>query len=222
MSAIKVLVAEDHLITRQGICRLLEDENNIEVIGEAGNGEEAVQMVRDLEPDVVIMDIAMPKLNGIEATRQIKLIRPVTAVLILSAYDDDEYVFGLVEAGAAGYLLKTASGEELSHAIRAVHKGEPVLDPIIARKVLNRLRFPNKMPRVAVRTVERLSDRELDIVKLVAKGLSNKDIANELHLSRRTIEGNLRSIFNKLGVGSRTEAVIQAMGRGWFSLEELS
>jgi NarL family two-component system response regulator LiaR len=221
MSVIKVLVAEDHLITRQGICRLLEDENNIMVVGEAGNGEEAVQMVGELEPDVVIMDIAMPKLNGIEATRQIKLIRPATAVLILSAYDDDEYVFGLVEAGAAGYLLKTASGAELSRAIRAVHKGEPVLDPIIARKVLNRLRFPDKIPR-AVRPAEYLSDRELDIIKLAAKGMSNKDIASELHLSRRTVEGNLRTIFNKFGVGSRTEAVIHAMGRGWLSLEELS
>ncbi len=221
MGVIKVLVAEDHLITRQGIRRLLEDESNLTVIGEAGNGEEAVQMVGDLEPDVVIMDIAMPKLNGIEATRQIKLIRPATAVLILSAYDDDEYVFGLVEAGAAGYLLKTASGEELSRAIRAVHKGEPVLDPVIARKVLNRLRFPDKIPRVA-RPAEHLSDREIDIIKLAAKGMSNKDIANELHLSRRTIEGNLRTIFNKLGVGSRTEAVMQAVGRGWITLDELA
>ena len=146
MSPIKILLAEDHLITRQGIHRLLEDEKDLMVIGEAGDGEEAVQMCTDLQPDVVIMDIAMPKLNGIEATRQIKLIHPATAVLILSAYDDDEYVFGLVEAGAAGYLLKTADGEELTRAIRAVHKGEPVLDPIIARKVLDRLRFPGKLP----------------------------------------------------------------------------
>lgn len=221
MGVIKVLVAEDHLITRQGICRLLEDENNLEVVGEAGDGEEAVQLVGELEPDVVIMDVAMPKLNGIEATRQIKLIRPATAVLILSAYDDDEYVFGLVEAGAAGYLLKTASGEELSRAIKAVNKGEPVLDPVIARKVLNRLRFPDKIPRVA-RPAEHLSEREIDIIKLAARGMSNKDIADELHLSRRTIEGNLRTIFNKLGVGSRTEAVMQAVGRGWLTLEELA
>jgi NarL family two-component system response regulator LiaR len=221
MSVITVLVAEDHLITRQGICRLLDAESNISVIGEAGDGEEAVQMVTDMHPDVVVMDIAMPKLNGIEATRQIKLLHPATAVLILSAYDDDEYVFGLVEAGAAGYLLKTTSGEELSRAIQAVYKGEPVLDPIVARKVLNRLRFPNKVPRVA-RTGEHLSDREIDVIRLAAKGMSNKDIADELHLSRRTVEGNLRTIFNKLGVGSRTEAVIQAMTKGWLTLEELS
>jgi NarL family two-component system response regulator LiaR len=221
MATIKVLLVEDHLITRQGICRLLEGEKDLEIIGEASDGEKAVQMVTDLQPDVVIMDVAMPKLNGIEATRQIKLVRPNTVVLILSAYDDDEYVFGLMEAGAAGYLLKTAGGEELIHAIHAVHKGEPVLDPIITRKVLNRLRFPDKMPRV-VKSVEHLSKREIDVVKLAARGMSNKDIADELNLSRRTVEGNLRAIFNKLGVGSRTEAVIQAMERGWFTLEELS
>ena len=221
MSTIKVLMADDHVITRQGICRLLEDEKDLKVIGEASDGEEAVQMVTEMQPDVVIMDIAMPKLNGIEATRQIKLIRPATAVLILSAYDDDEYVFGLVEAGAAGYLLKTASGEEVTRAIRAVHKGEPVLDPIIARKVLNRLRFPGKVPRVGIPS-EHLSKREIDVIRLAAKGMSNKGIADELHLSRRTVEGNLRTIFNKLGVGSRTEAVIQAMGKGWLTLEEVS
>jgi len=221
MAAIKVLLAEDHLITRQGMCRLLGDDSDLTVIGEAGDGEEAVRMATEMHPDVVIMDIAMPKLNGIEATRQIKLICPTTAVLILSAYDDDEYVFGLVEAGAAGYLLKTASGDELTHAIRAVYKGEPVLDSIITRKVLNRLRFPGKIRRGA-RPFERLSDREMDIIKLAAKGMSNKDIANELHLSWRTVEGNLRNIFNKMGVGSRTEAVIQAMRRGWLTLEELS
>ena len=221
MSTIKILMAEDHVITRQGICRLLEDEKDLKVIGEASDGEEAVQMVTEMQPDVVIMDIAMPKLNGIEATRQIKLIRPATAVLILSAYDDDEYVFGLVEAGAAGYLLKTASGEEVTRAIRAVHKGEPVLDPIIARKVLNRLRFPGKVPRVGIPS-EHLSKREIDVIRLAAKGMSNKGIADELHLSGRTVEGNLRTIFNKLGVGSRTEAVIQAMGKGWLTLEEVS
>jgi NarL family two-component system response regulator LiaR len=220
MSAVKVLIAEDHPITRQGIRKLLDDESKFVVIGEAGDGEEAVQMVDELKPDVVIMDVAMPKLNGIEATRQIKLIRPATAVLILSAYDDDEYVFGLLEAGAAGYLLKTASGDELTRAIRAVYKGEPVLDPLITRKVINRFRFPDKMPKTA-RPAEHLSDREIDIIKLAAKGMTNKEIADELHLSRRTVEGNLRSIFNKLGVGSRTEAVLYGLRKGWINLEEM-
>jgi two-component system, NarL family, response regulator LiaR len=220
MDTIKILLAEDHIITREGIHRLLDGEKDLEVVGEASDGEEAVKMATALQPDVVIMDIAMPRLNGIEATRQIKVIRPATAVLILSAYDDDEYVFSLLEAGAAGYLLKTAGGDELTRAIRAVNRGEPVLDPIIARKVINRFREPNKAPK-GTRLSEHLSDRELDVLKLAARGMSNKDIADELHLSRRTVEGNLRTIFNKLGVGSRTEAVLYGLRKGWFTLEEL-
>jgi DNA-binding NarL/FixJ family response regulator len=220
MRSIKVLLAEDHVITRQGMRRLLEDEDDLTIVGEAGDGEEAVQMATERQPDVIIMDIAMPKLNGIEATRQIKLLRPTTAVLILSAYDDDEYVFGLLEAGAAGYLLKTVSGDELIRAIRAVYKGEPVLDPIIARKVINRFRFPDKVPGRG-RLPDHLSDREMDVIKLAAKGMTNKDIAAELRLSNRTVEGHLRTIFNKLGVGSRTEAVLCALREGWFALEDL-
>jgi NarL family two-component system response regulator LiaR len=125
-----------------------------------------------------------------------------------------------LEAGAAGYLLKTASGDDLTRAVRAVHKGEPVLDPIVTRKVINRLTLRGKMQRGAMPSPH-LSEREMDIIRLAARGMSNKDIAGELHLSRRTVEGNLRTIFNKLGVGSRTEAVIEAMGRGWLTLEEL-
>jgi NarL family two-component system response regulator LiaR len=219
MSNINVLLAEDHVITRQGIRRLLEDEKGVTVIGEASNGEEAVQMATELKPDIVIMDIAMPKLNGIEATRQIKLISPRTAVLILSAYDDDEYVFALLKAGAAGYLLKNVSGDELTRAIRAVEKGEPVLDPIVARKVMNYFTIPDK-GRGVERPSEHLSNRETDILKLAAKGMTNKDIAAKLHLSNRTVEGHLRTVFNKLGVGSRTEAVLYGLRKGWFSLEE--
>src|SRR4030043_372970 len=121
---IRIIIADDHKVVREGTRELLQKESDLQVVGEAGDGEEAVELVKQLKPDVVIMDIAMPRLNGIEATKQIKLIRPSTAVLILSAYDDDEYVFGLVEAGAAGYLMKTVSGEELIRAIRAVHKGD--------------------------------------------------------------------------------------------------
>jgi NarL family two-component system response regulator LiaR len=220
MSSINVLLAEDHVITRQGIRRLIEDEKGVTVIGEASDGEEAVQMVTDLKPDIVIMDIAMPKLNGIEATRQIKLLSPRTAVLILSAYDDDEYVFALLKVGAAGYLLKNVSGDELTRAIRAVYKGEPVLDPMVARKVMNYFKLPGK-GRGLEKPSEHLSNRETDILKLAAKGMTNKDIADKLHLSNRTVEGHLRTIFNKLGVGSRTEAVLYGLRKGWFTLEEL-
>lgn len=220
MSAIKVIVAEDHIITSDGICRLLEDERDIDVIGKAFDGEEAVRLVEELQPDVVLMDIALPKMNGLEATKQIKVSAPTTAILILSAYDDDEYVFGLLEAGAAGYLLKTTGGADLINAIQAVHKGEPILDPKITLKVINRLKAPGKEHHPQP-SYKNLSERELEIIKLAAKGMSNKDIADRLHLSRRTIEGNLRTIFNKLGVGSRTEAVIQAIDRDLFSTKEL-
>ena len=220
MSDINIVLGEDHLITRQGILRLLEDEDGFAVVGEASNGEEAVQLVTDLKPDVVILDIAMPKLNGIEATRQIKVINPRTGVLILSAYDDDEYVFASLKAGAAGYLLKSVSGDELVRAVKAIHNGEPVLAPAIAKKVMNYFKFQNKIPSIKEDS-EHLSQRELDIIKLAAKGLTNKDIADKLHLSYRTVEGHMRDVFNKLGVGSRTEAVLFVLRKGWFTLEEL-
>jgi DNA-binding NarL/FixJ family response regulator len=221
MGNISIVLGEDHLITRQGIRRLLEDERGFNIVGEASNGEEAVEMVGEVQPDVVIMDIAMPKLNGIEATRQIKLSNPRTGVLILSAYDDDEYVFAMLKAGAAGYLLKSVSGDELVRAVKAIHKGEPVLDPVIAKKVMNYFKLPDRVPGMQEET-EHLSDRELDIIKLAAKGLTNKEIADDLHLSYRTIEGHMRDVFNKLGVGSRTEAVLYGLKKGWFTLEELS
>jgi len=220
MSDITVILCEDHLITRQGIRRLLEDEKGLKIIGEASNGEEVVEMVTEKKPDVVVMDIAMPKLNGIEATRQIKLIHPLTGILILSAYDDDEYVFALLKAGAAGYLLKSVGGDELVRAIRATYNGEPVLDPGIAKKVLNYFKLPDKVPATVTGSVQ-LSERELDIIKLAAKGLTNKDIAEKLHLSYRTVEGHMRGIFNKLGIGSRTEAVLYGLKNGWFILEDL-
>lgn len=221
MGNISIILGEDHLITRQGIRRLLEDEKCFTIMGEASNGEEAVEMASEMKPDVVIMDIAMPKLNGIEATRQIKLMNPRTGVLILSAYDDDEYVFALLKAGAAGYLLKSVSGDELVRAVKAIHKGEPVLDPVIAKKVMNYFKLPEKVPGMEQDT-EHLSDRELGIIKLAARGLTNKEIADTLHLSYRTVEGHMRDVFNKLGVGSRTEAVLFGLKKGWFTLDELA
>jgi NarL family two-component system response regulator LiaR len=220
MTDIRVVLCEDHLITRQGIRRLLEDEKGLEVVGEASNGEEVIQLVSEVKPDVILMDVAMPKLNGIEATRQIKLISPKTNILILSAYDDDEYVFALLKAGANGYLLKNVSGDELVRAIKAVYKGDPVLNPVVAKKVVNYFRLgENKIPTAD--DAAKLSERELSVIRLAAKGLTNKDIAENLHLSYRTVEGHLRDIFNKLGVGSRTEAVLQGLKMGWFTLEEL-
>ena len=221
MKKIKILIADDHAFVREGTRRILEQEPDLEVVAEAGDGEEAVRLASDLKPDVAIIDVAMPKLDGIEATRRIKALCPAVAVLVLSAYDDDQFVFGLLEAGAAGYLLKSVRGHEIVDAIRAVDAGESVLHPSVARKVLNRFasvssRAQRKKP------LELLTDREMEVLRLVTKGLSNKDIADGLSLSVRTVQGHLANIFNKLRVSSRTEAVVHALKEGWVTLDDVS
>jgi DNA-binding NarL/FixJ family response regulator len=218
---ITILLAEDHVVVRESIHQSLEREENFAVVGEAGDGEEAVRMARELKPDVIVMDISLPKINGIEATKRIKAFQPSAIILGLTAYDYEQYIFPLLEAGAAGYLLKDISSRELINAIQTVYKGEAALHPAIARKVLERFR-QTKDTGEKKNEPDLLSKRETAVLKMAAKGMSNSEIAGELHLSMRTIESHLGSIFNKLGVGSRTEAVIEAMRRGWFTLEELS
>jgi DNA-binding NarL/FixJ family response regulator len=220
MDRISILLAEDHKVVREGTRRLLESQSDFEIVGEASDGVEAVDLAKKLRPEMVIMDVSMPRLNGIEATRQIKAIYPNMAVLVLTGYDDDEYVFALLEAGAAGYLLKESSGEELIDAIRQVMTGEPVLHPKIMKKVLNRLRAPGD-EQTAQTPGEVLSDREMEVLRLAAKGMSNMEIADSLTLSVRTVQTHLRSIFNKLGVGSRSEAIVYGLKKGWLTLEEL-
>jgi len=220
MAKIRILLADDHAIVREGTRRVLEAEDDLEVVAEAGDGEEAVKQATRLKPDIAIMDIAMPKLNGIEATKQIKELVPATAVLILTVFDNDRYVFSLLEAGAAGYLLKNVRGSELVEAIRSVHNGESVLHPTIAGKVLRR--FMPSAPGAGQVTPAVLTDRELEVLVLAAKGMSNKDIAEKLYLSVRTVQGHLARIFDKLAVGSRTEAILRGLKEGWFSLEEIS
>jgi NarL family two-component system response regulator LiaR len=216
MEKIRVLLAEDHIVVREGIRQFLAREPDLEVVGEASNGEEAVQITDQLKPDIIIMDVAMPKVDGIEATRRIKALCPTAAVLALSAYDYDQYIFALLEAGAAGYLLKDVSGQELIGAIRAVHRGDCILHPAVARKVVKRF-----SPGVKPSTCE-LTERECEILKRAAIGKCNKDIAEELFLSVRSVEAHLSNIFNKLGVGSRTEAVVYALKKGWITLEDLA
>ncbi len=220
MGKIKILIADDHAVVREGTRRILEQEPDLEVVGEAADGEEAVRLAGNPRPDVAIIDIAMPKLDGIEATKQIKTLYPTIAVLILTAYDDDQFVFSLLEAGATGYLLKSVRGHELIEAVRQVHAGESVLHPVIARKALNHF-VPTSGKPTRQAPSEVLSKRELDVLKLATRGLSNQDIAAELCLSLRTIQAHLGHIFNKLQVSSRTEAVVRAIKEGWVTLDDV-
>jgi len=217
---IKILIADDHAVVREGTRQILAQERDLKVVAEAGDGEEAVRLATSLKPDVAIIDISMPKVDGIEATRQIKALCPAIAVLILTAYDDDQFIFSLLEAGAAGYLLKSVRGRELVDAVRAVYAGESVLHPSIARKVLDRFVLTSGKPREE-EPQEVLSEREMEVLRLVTKGLSNKDVAEELCLSMRTVQAHLGRIFNKLNVGSRTEAVVRALKEGWVTLDDV-
>jgi len=203
-----VLIADDHPLVREALRQALDGEEDMEIVAEAADGEEAVKLASELRPDVAVMDIVMPKLNGIGATRRIKEIAPDIAILILTAYDDDEYVLGLLDAGAAGYLLKSARGRDLAGAIRAIKSGESVLHPKIIAKLLKRAMVA---PVEEHKASEILSERESEILKLVAMGMSNKEIAEKLFLSERTIKAHLTNIFNKLNVASRSEAIVKGL-----------
>ena len=220
MAKIRIVLADDHVILRQGTRQLLEHEPDIEVVGEASNGAEAVELVSKLKPDIVIIDVAMPGMNGIEATKKIKEILPGTKILVLTGYDYDEYIFSLLEIGAAGYLLKDVSGDDLVGAVRAVYQGEPVLHPAVMRKLMNRFKTPTT--RQTETPIDVLSEREMEVLKLAVSGKSNKDIADGLNISLRTVQAHMRSIFNKLGVGSRSEAIVSGLKKGWFNLDDIS
>lgn len=220
MGRIRVIIADDHPVVREGTCQLLRQEPDLEVVGEAANGEEAIRLATTLKPDIAIIDIAMPGVDGIEATKRIKALSPPVPVLILTAYDDDQLVFALLEAGAAGYLLKSAEGWEIINAVRAIHAGESVLDPAVARKVLNRfVRPPAKGAKKE--PAEALSERELEVLGLASRGLSDQEIACKLSLSVHTVKAHMGHIFNKLNVSSRTEAVVRALKQGWITLDDV-
>jgi len=209
MGKIKIILAEDHVVVREGFRELIIQEEDMEIVGEVSNGEEAVKMVDDLKPDIVLMDISMPVMNGIEATKKIKDLHPSVQVLILTAYDNEEFIFAIIEAKAAGYLIKNVPGKELLNAIRAVHNGDSFLHPVIAKKILKRIQDGTNTMRP--KTGYDLSRRELEVVDLGAQGLSNKEIAQQLSLSNRTIQTHWRNIFVKLGVSSRVEAIMECL-----------
>jgi DNA-binding NarL/FixJ family response regulator len=214
---ITILVADDHPPFAQGLSKLLTEQPDLVPVGVAGDGEEAMRLAEEVKPDVVVMDISMPKLNGIEATRRIKSELPGTAVLVLSAYGYHPYVLSALEAGAAGYLLKNVPMRELLNAIRALRVGETVLDQKVAEKLLRSL----TRPLGGTNATSRLSSQELKVLKLGARGLSNKEIGDRLFVSERTIQSHFTTIFQKLGVGSRIEAVLKAIKEGWLNLADI-
>lgn len=217
-SLITLLLADDHPVVRKGTRELLEAEADLSVLGEASSGAEVVALAAALQPDIVLMDMSMPDMTGVEATRRIKASQGRVSVLVLSSYDDDAYVFAALEAGAAGYLLKDASEEELRRAVRAVAAGESVLHPSIARRVMTR--FSAQAP-AEMDLTEDLSPRELEVLRSAAQGGSNKEIARALGISPRTVQVHLGHVFSKLNVGSRTEAVLAGIRRGWVDPREL-
>jgi NarL family two-component system response regulator LiaR len=217
---IKVLLADDHPAFREGLGRLLEEESDIQIVAAVADGQEAATVAAELSPDVAIIDIAMPNLNGIEAIKKIRAGSSKTAVIVLSAYDYESYVLPAIEAGAAAYLLKTVGVREVAGAVRAVHAGQTVLDPTASHKVLSHLAYATgKTP--SERTLQRLHPRELEVLRLGARGLSNKEIASSLVISERTVQTHFRNILRKLKVGSRTEAVLHALREGWITLDDL-
>jgi len=209
---IRVLLADDHHIVRAGIRQLLESARDLQIIAEAGDGEEAQFLIQKHKPDVAVLDIQMPKASGIEVTRWVRAHLPEVGVLILTAYNDDPYVMAVLQAGANGYVLKTAQADELIQAVRDVNEGKSALDPAITSKLMSNLfKKPEKM------TAEPLTNRELDVRRLATKGFTNKAIGMQLGISDRTVQGHLAHIFDKMQATSRTEAVMRAVALGWIS-----
>lgn len=221
MEKTTVVVADDHPLLRDGIVNLLEKEPDLEVVGQAGDGAEAVRLVNEKSPDVVVMDIEMPRVDGIDATRQIKADHPQVSIIALTIHDGEEYVAALLDAGAAGYLLKTTYGKELVQAIRATRLGEFVLDTQIGSRVFRA--FTNRSSRpTAPDMKDKLAARELEVMKLVARGRTNEEIARLLGISLGAVKNHLCDVFAKLNVGSRTEAIIACLSAGILSLEDVS
>lgn len=209
-SPIRVLLADDHAVVRAGIRQFLEHAQDIQVVAEAGDGETAQRLIDQHQPDVAVLDIQMPRLSGIEVTRWVRAAHRHIGVLILTAYDDDPYILAVLQAGANGYVLKTAAPGEIIQAVREVSAGRSVLDPAITQKVMAQiLNIQETQP------VEQLSERELEVLTLVGRGFTNKAIGVQLGISDRTVQGHLARIFTKMQASSRTEAVMRAVSLGW-------
>jgi NarL family two-component system response regulator LiaR len=214
---IKLLVVDDQSIVRKGICALLEQVDDIDVIGEASDGEEAVAQAKALHPDVILMDLVMPKMDGITAIQQILAFQPRMRIMALTSFVAEDQVFPAIKAGALGYLLKDSEPEELIAAIRKVNRGEPSLHPTVAKMVLEELGQPAKQPL----TPDPLTEREVDVVRLVAQGLSNRQIADQLVIGEATVRTHVGNILKKLRLANRVQATLYALREGLTSLEEI-
>jgi DNA-binding NarL/FixJ family response regulator len=212
--ALRVLIVDDHDLFRSGLRNLLEVEQGIEIIGEAPGGHEALRIVREVAPDVVVMDLNMPGISGVEATRQISMIAPLTRVLVLTISDQDNDVMDAILAGACGYLLKDSSIQDLMTGIRAAALGESLISPTIAAKVLQRLRASSKRPEIESTIRAELSDREIEVLKLIANGKDNAMIAAELHISPKTVKNHISNILMKLQIDNRIQAAVYAVRSG--------
>jgi NarL family two-component system response regulator LiaR len=207
---VRVLIVDDHAIVRKGICALLSEAGGFEVVGEAGNGQEAVLRAQESSPDVILMDLLMPGMDGIEATRQITSHQPKARILVLTSFVADNKVFPAIKAGASGYLLKDSSPEDLVRAIRQVHRGEPSLHPTIARKLLQEIARPAELQPAP----EALTVREMEVLRLIAQGLSNQEIADRISVSEPTVRAHVSRILGKLHLASRTQAALYAVREG--------
>ncbi len=214
---IRVLIAEDHTIVRGGLIALLENVEGIKVVSEAADGVEAVLKTRAAKPDVILMDLAMPRKSGIEAIEEIKAENPNARILVLTSFSDDDKVFAAIKAGALGYLLKETSSKDLLQAIIDVHHGESSLHPAIARKLIRELNRPTSLPP----SEDPLTEREAEVLVLVARGLSNQDIADRLIISERTVRTHVSNILSKLHLANRTQAALYALKEGLTSLEDV-
>jgi DNA-binding NarL/FixJ family response regulator len=214
MAAIRVMIVDDHTVVRDGIAALLDRQDDIEVIGRAADGQEAVDRAPSIQPDLVLMDLRMPRMDGVEAMRRLRETMPELQFIVLTTFDTDEYIFEAIEAGARGFLLKDASREELFRAIRAVHAGESVVDPSVTARVLERVAQHERGETVG----PALSERELQVLGELAQGRANKEIAASLHLSESTVKTYVARIFTKLDANGRTEAVTKALQQGLIKL----
>lgn len=213
---IRVVLADDHAVVRKGIREFLEEDAAIRVVAEANDGEQALALIAREQPEVAVLDIQMPRMNGLDAARRVKKEFPNTRVLMLTAYEDEPYIFAALQAGASGYLLKTASSDEICRAVRAIAAGESALSPSVAKKLVQRA-AGGETARDEI--VEPLTERELEVLRLAAKGMGNKQIGVELNISDRTVQGHLANIYSKLNMTTRTEAVLYAVRQKWIVLE---